>query len=333
MPKVSIVIPAYNPRFFEKSLQSALTQNFSDFEVVISDDRQDGLIEEIVTRYLGPNVLYVRNPTPRVPGTNRDNALRHASGEYIKFLFDDDVLTVQSLTTLVEALDITKGAFAFHPMLHIDEQDRPIEIWPPEGARGIKHLDVDTFIRHIALRRLNIVGGPTAIMIRMDHLLSIDRPFEIDGRPLAFLSDVALYTNFLKSGALMVGVSSIGAGYRIHGGQTSDSASPLHVAGIVEWELILRHLRRGGILRDDEFFWSMIGQILHYGVYLNQFPALQEFQSLNTPFDPSKAQDDLFEVLIDHLYDSIEDELQRPILAHRKGMTSASECAAQPAPA
>lgn len=39
MPKVSIIIPAYNAmRYLPETLDSALSQSFSDFEIMIVDD-------------------------------------------------------------------------------------------------------------------------------------------------------------------------------------------------------------------------------------------------------------------------------------------------------
>jgi len=45
---VSIVIPAYSPRFFSMALQSALAQTHEHLEVLVCDDSEGDEIEEIV---------------------------------------------------------------------------------------------------------------------------------------------------------------------------------------------------------------------------------------------------------------------------------------------
>ena len=47
MPRVSIIIPAYNSmRYLPETLDSALAQSFSDFEIVIVNDGRTDNIEE-----------------------------------------------------------------------------------------------------------------------------------------------------------------------------------------------------------------------------------------------------------------------------------------------
>uniref|UniRef100_UPI000F05DBDA glycosyltransferase family 2 protein n=1 Tax=Pseudomonas viridiflava TaxID=33069 RepID=UPI000F05DBDA len=38
VPLVSVVIPAFNPRFFRQALQSALDQVYDNLEIIVCDD-------------------------------------------------------------------------------------------------------------------------------------------------------------------------------------------------------------------------------------------------------------------------------------------------------
>ena len=63
-PLVSIVIPAFNPRFFSQALESALAQTYEHIEIVICDDSSGDDIRDIVEAFIEPAhpVRYLRNP-------------------------------------------------------------------------------------------------------------------------------------------------------------------------------------------------------------------------------------------------------------------------------
>ena len=62
-PLVSILIPAYSPRFFAACLDSALAQTYANLEIVVCDDSGGAEIEAL-TRARGEHrdVRYLRNP-------------------------------------------------------------------------------------------------------------------------------------------------------------------------------------------------------------------------------------------------------------------------------
>ena len=87
MVKVSICVPAYkNPVGVERLLESVKVQSFTDYEVVVTDDSPDGSVEEVVRRAEVPGMVYVRNAVRKGATGNWNEAVRHASGEYIKIM-------------------------------------------------------------------------------------------------------------------------------------------------------------------------------------------------------------------------------------------------------
>ena len=91
---ISICIPTYNGSvYLPQALDSLLAQNIENFEVIISDDGSTDKTLEITDRYKSKFRLLtlVKNPIHGI-GENWNNCVKHASGEYIKFLFQDDIL-------------------------------------------------------------------------------------------------------------------------------------------------------------------------------------------------------------------------------------------------
>ena len=95
MPKVSICIPTYNgERYIEKTLNSVLLQTYDDFEVIIVDDQSSDNTWEILTQYAaqdGRIHLFKNEHNLGLVG-NWNRCIELAQGEWIKFVFQDDII-------------------------------------------------------------------------------------------------------------------------------------------------------------------------------------------------------------------------------------------------
>lgn len=114
MVKVSICIPTYNNvEAFQRCLNSVLSQDFRDFEIIISDDSNNNLIESLIneTNFNEISYSYYHNTTPLKSPNNWNFAIQKAKGEYIKLLHHDDWFTYpNSLKVFVELLDLNPNA-------------------------------------------------------------------------------------------------------------------------------------------------------------------------------------------------------------------------------
>lgn len=102
-PLISICIPTYNgASFLQEALDSIKTQTYKNIEVVVSDDASTDATLELVEAFKkeGPFPVRAFHHSPSGIGANWNHCLKHAKGEYIKFLFQDDVL----LPTCVEEM-------------------------------------------------------------------------------------------------------------------------------------------------------------------------------------------------------------------------------------
>jgi glycosyltransferase involved in cell wall biosynthesis len=111
-PLVSIGIPTYNRAFsLRRAIESVLAQNYSNLELVISDDASDDatatLCEEFRKR--DDRVRYIRQQTNQGITTNFVEVFKRSRGEFFMWLADDDWLdssyVSQCLQVLIEQPD------------------------------------------------------------------------------------------------------------------------------------------------------------------------------------------------------------------------------------
>jgi glycosyltransferase involved in cell wall biosynthesis len=105
MPKVSVVIPAYNAMtFLPITLESILVQTFNDYEVIIVNDGSSDEIETWAAKITDSRVKLVSQENQGLTGA-RNTGLTHAKGEYIAFLDADDLWEKTKLEKQVRVLD------------------------------------------------------------------------------------------------------------------------------------------------------------------------------------------------------------------------------------
>ena len=87
LPKVSIIMPAYNvDRYIRRAVESLQHQTFEDFELLAVDDgssdRTGQILDSIAARDIRVSVFHQKNAG--APAA-RNFALDHARGEYVMF--------------------------------------------------------------------------------------------------------------------------------------------------------------------------------------------------------------------------------------------------------
>lgn len=91
-PVFSVVIPTYNrPHLVERAISSVLSQNFGDFELIVSDDGSSLDYSDVRERFRhDERVRFVKARVNRGAGAARNLGISVARGEYIALLDDDD---------------------------------------------------------------------------------------------------------------------------------------------------------------------------------------------------------------------------------------------------
>jgi len=103
-PKVSVVIPTYNrAEKVRPTIESVLSQTFTDLEVIVVDDGSSDGTREILGRVYGDRIRYLFQNNQGVSGA-RNKGITEARGEWIAFLDSDDLWEPDKLERQFEAL-------------------------------------------------------------------------------------------------------------------------------------------------------------------------------------------------------------------------------------
>ncbi|SDP27698.1 Glycosyltransferase, GT2 family [Pseudomonas congelans] len=256
---VSIVIPAYKPAFFEASLASALRQNHDEIEIIITDDCRDEGIKTIVDK-LSPGsrwpIRYFRNETPLGEEYNNARAISLAQGQYIKFLYDDDILLPDCVRLLFDVLhdspDI-KLVSAVRKRIDSNGDLLPDNIYTayPFGQNVV--IDGPQLVSFLAQHPVNFIGEPASVMCRREDVLAFGQEImSLKGVFVWGLGDVALYLKLLRQGNLAMLARPLSY-FRVSDQQTSElgRTSPhLSRDGHANHYRLTREL---GWVRPDEF--------------------------------------------------------------------------------
>lgn len=179
-PLVSICIPVYNgEKYLELSLNSALHQTYPDTELIIVDDQSTDSSVEIAKAYAEKYSrikLSVNEQNLGLVG-NWNRCIELANGEWIKFLFQDDLLNKDCIDTMLRLADknskfiVCNRKFIFsddtNQSVKSEYSNRILSIQKVLGISQPAAIDSKTFAALIAKHvNTNFVGEPTAVMFQ-----------------------------------------------------------------------------------------------------------------------------------------------------------------------
>lgn len=137
MPKISVVIPAYNAMtYLPETVESVLKQTFADFEVLIINDGSSDHIVQWASQVVDPRVKLISQENQGLPGA-RNTGIAQARGEYIAFLDADDLWEPTKLEKQVRCIDDNPEVGLVHAwMVLVDEQSKSTGKVMPSYAEG-----------------------------------------------------------------------------------------------------------------------------------------------------------------------------------------------------
>lgn len=191
MPLVSVCVPTYNGcQYIVEALQSIGHQTYKNLEVIVSDDASKDttlhLVEAFKKEVDFP--VHIIHHTPSGIGANWNNCLKNATGKYIKFLFQDDVMQPTCLEEMVQVLEqnpelalvASKREFILENEMNTPEIIKWIQVYGDlQEHMDLPEQDISILNKTIFCSQtfygspLNKVGEPSVVMFRksvIDHL-------------------------------------------------------------------------------------------------------------------------------------------------------------------
>ncbi|BAY80861.1 family 2 glycosyl transferase [Calothrix parasitica NIES-267] len=104
MPKISVVVPAYNSQStILETIYSVLQQSFSDFELIVIDDGSTDKTLRLLSTVNDARLKVYSYPNGGLPAA-RNRGIVRATGEFISFIDADDLWTPDKLELQLQAL-------------------------------------------------------------------------------------------------------------------------------------------------------------------------------------------------------------------------------------
>ncbi len=161
MTLISVIIPAYNTEsFIAETLNSVLTQSYSDLEVILIDDgstdKTTEIVEKIARKDARVRLVFQQNAGVAAA---RNTGIKVAKGEWLAFLDADDIwypCKLEKQLQRFQQLDETIGLVYCWSVLTRENSDL---------TGGYIAFDFNGDVGH-ALTYLNFIGNASAPLIR-----------------------------------------------------------------------------------------------------------------------------------------------------------------------
>lgn len=176
-PAISICVPTYNgSEFIKECLDSILNQTFSDFEVIIVDDKSSDQTIEIIRVYASKDsrITIIENPQNLGLVGNWNRCIELSKGEWIKFIFQDDTIAPNCLERMLEEstpecdLVFCRRNFIFESNVS-DEKRKEYERFV-DSDKALPNTTQITAYEYcqtmVSQPWVNIIGEPTSSMVR-----------------------------------------------------------------------------------------------------------------------------------------------------------------------
>jgi glycosyltransferase involved in cell wall biosynthesis len=253
-PLVSILIPAYRPRFFGEALASARAQRHPALEIVVGDDSPGDDIARAVAAADDSRIRYERHEPALGFAGNFTRLFELARGAFVKFLNDDDVLHPDCVPRLLAPMLERPGiVLATSRRTVIDAQGQALPgdtatlpLMPEDGPMEGRALG-----RFLLRLGVNRIGEPSTVLLRRDAVeVEGDSIFRWGDDDYECLADLSLWLRLLRRGDAWWIAQPLSA-YRYHEAQQQRTAGTAAKCVIERW-LVVQEGRRAGFLDAPE---------------------------------------------------------------------------------
>jgi glycosyltransferase involved in cell wall biosynthesis len=213
VPRVSVIIPAYNAELYvREAIDSVLGQTFIDLEIIVVDDGSTDNTANIVGRVSDHRVRLICQGNKGVSSA-RNAGINNSAGQYLQFLDSDDLILPGKLAAQVPLLDADPDVGLVYSSFRYFYDDRcdlapPPWLRPPSDDPYRELVAGSMFPCHAALLRRSAVTA----LGRFDE--------ELDSG-----EDWDLWLRLARTGARFLFHSDLLALYRQHPGSITTCAA------------------------------------------------------------------------------------------------------------
>ena len=226
MPRVSVIIPAYNSgATITETLRSVLVQTYSDFEIIVADDGSTDNTTEMVLRLAQEDnrIHLFQLKANQGVSKARNFAISNATGEWIAFLDSDDLWVEDKLEKQLKLAEKTNADIVYCSYGIIDDK----------GNRTCTDFIVEKHTSYDKMLARNVISCSTAL-IKKEYFNKYSFSSEYAHE------DYALWMEMLRDGLDAYGNTEILAYYRLYSGTRSSNKIK---AAKNRWIIYRKHLK------------------------------------------------------------------------------------------
>jgi len=172
--KISVCLPVYNAsKHIKYAINSVLSQDLGDFELIIVDDNSNDNTLEIIHSYQDQRIKVFKNPERLGQVHNYNKSISYAAGEFIKPMHHDDILELDCLSCQLKALVDNPGvALVFNDSYIIDYNAKRLFERVLQFKPGV--IEAGSLLSKFLFQlNYNFVGEPPVVMFRRNILSDI----------------------------------------------------------------------------------------------------------------------------------------------------------------
>jgi glycosyltransferase involved in cell wall biosynthesis len=260
--EVSICIPVYNGGpFIRETVRSVLDQTFTDFELVVLDNRSTDDTLQRLEEFDDPR-MRVKQADDHVDAvSNFNRATAECRGELVKLVCADDTLAPDCVEVEVQALrDHPSATMVAARRDIVDEHGR--QMLKGRGLAGMEGLvDGAEAIARCVRAGTNVIGDPATVLMRRSALEGLEGPWS---HTWPYVVDLDLWFRLLHDGDLAAVPRTL-SHFRVH--RSGWSAALRSSQAKQARALFAREAERPGsrVTRGDRLLGGVRAQVLQYG--------------------------------------------------------------------
>ena len=200
-PFISICIPAYkHVDYLKRLLDSILTQTYKDFEIVLTDDSPDNSVQMMLQNYFSKTeIRYYKNQQALGTPENWNEAIRKATGKWIKIMHNDDwFASDDALQVFFDSIQQNPNAnFFFSAFQNVEvssEKKEVVKLSPSDKAL----LKSNPY--HL-LKKVYI-GNPSCTLVRKNLELFYDKRYK-------FIVDFEYYIRVIEQTGIPIYIDKV----------------------------------------------------------------------------------------------------------------------------